>query len=1168
MRKHSFLFLTAMLSLLMSVIIYGCSDNPGLHTGSNDGETGFSIIIPRPVAISENGTRAADSPTQAIAAEESTIKSMWLYIFKDGYLFKKEDVTAKMNEGKISDISEQLIYETKTDAGKYRVYVVANLDSYLDGVTMPETEDDLRELVLTFSKEVFPSTDKGLPMACLAEEVTLTDGTVADNGDIEIKDGETVEVHADLLFLCAKLRYTFLFDNSKDGFSRLVFGNNMIDFSNVSVNNLVNKTNLIGGNPSTISPFDIESGPLSKARYPEDISAWLENRNVSGDNAMEIPDNLQGKESWTETESKRAWQGTVYIPENLDKEKPSLLTLKATCNDRELTYSVILPNPGAEGNELAGQSNGILKRGHFYDLVARVYSLDRFDIITRVEDWSLQKVTYNLHGPYFLHVEETSIPVQAGVESRLWYESDTDISIVSPKYPYDGKDIDFYDYSLRNDSIIISVNPEVPYSEIKDLSDKSKYNFFHIKAGNLLKRIEVTPLELSPFLNVSPVNISIDVRELIASGKYNGQFSITASTNLPKIKIEKIAGWDAVTGSLLKLSDNNDTDSNDITTGTVCGIEGSSKFNLIFSGLNSGNEFWKELRQLSLRFTAIDENGNEILVNGNKLTEDVSINIIPAVHDYIIHFHATGWKNPHIYVYQCLEFPATYVDASGNTVKHPYANKPVGVNEKGENAALEYSFTGKIAFKGWGIDGNTDYANPGGPVNGFYYLPTTNGSWNPNESGFTRHYYDDMDFCESHRRDKITKNTKPCYSCNSSYNKLWPGIQMEDEGNGWWKFILSGVATPGKALIMFNDGHYSNTTQCRYPGDNEVGIPLFDYPSREGWFDLDTDLEFHATKPQTTFSSSMYVLKWEKADINVGDFWKVYIEDADTHIPYRKMSSSGKSYHSVDNDIFSFTFYTSIQWNPSRINVILLDGNNMDSHSQIFTLYISDFGGDPKNYVIKKSDIKKHDPNYNTYRIYWPKSKGQKIHMWITGGEVITPNDANGKTYMDYYYHDFYIKKGNEDSNINILFREIIKEFYNFASLGDFKYSKDNNGYELYTLDFTDVEIFNQKNLSKTNNIRIRWNKDIKDKDNNYATSIHVWDRIAVKNYTTWPGPNDIKQDGSYRYFDFEIGNGESIGYLLTNGINKNLHGDQLLYCNKLVYDEALNKYVYTIESL
>ena len=383
-----------------------------------------------------------------------------------------------------------------------------------------------------------------------------------------------------------------------------------------------------------------------------------------------------------------------------------------------------------------------------------------------------------------------------GEKTKIWYESNAESVEIdegySPKYKLqDGTEVPLYvlDNTTYSDTLIVSVNPLVDAQSLSD-TDRAKYNYFHLKAGNLRKKIDVEPLRLDPYLDVDPVLITIDARERIASGVYSGDISVNIYTNLKAVTITKgeESAWDLVTDSekSLWLTDWNDSE---IEKSNTISIDKEKKavLKLNYAGINSGWELWKEKRQLTFDVSGKTENGYLI-------SRQVTVNIVNNIQNYTIHFRPpTGWGNPHIYVYQCLEFPA------GSAL----ANKPVGADTEGKTAALEYSFTGKIAFKGWNVGSYNNPDRSTGYVNGFYYFtddkigsgPAT--QWAPGEEGFSKHYYDNMDFCEEHRKSV----GQTCTQCNSSsYNKLWPGIQMESEPDGWWKFELTGIATPGKSI--------------------------------------------------------------------------------------------------------------------------------------------------------------------------------------------------------------------------------------------------------------------------------------------------------------------------------------------------------------------------------
>ena len=88
-------------------------------------------------------------------------------------------------------------------------------------------------------------------------------------------------------------------------------------------------------------------------------------------------------------------------------------------------------------------------------------------------------------------------------------------------------------------------------------------------------------------------------------------------------------------------------------------------------------------------------------------------------------------------------------------------------------------------------------------------------------------------------------------------NRQWPGIRMKPDSDGWYYFELTDIADPGRTLIMFADAHIGwEYIPHRFPGDGEVGIPLFDFPSREGWLKYNGNVDdrvgnqFVAEKPE------------------------------------------------------------------------------------------------------------------------------------------------------------------------------------------------------------------------------------------------------------------------------------------------------------------------------
>lgn len=906
----------------VGMLLSGCADDFTPGDPLPEGATGVTISIPRPLTIS---TRADGDPTttpneKEIAAGEGKITSANLYIYKVddknnelSELVENVDITQEFTKNNGISHNETTVYTRELQPGKYRFYILANVKDYNANLTNETlsgepTEIQVKNVSIKFDSEKQPNLNDGLPMAGKAEDVTMESGGELDatTGTVTIGKGQNVKLNIDLTFLCTKVRYTLLFDNTDNtGFSNIF--TTPLTFTNLKVSNCAAETPIYGPSTQQSDNNSFSIGSLNHYHFPATTSSIAA---AGSSNVPNVPkvlndfnnindtrattssdidiDNLVDKISdlSDETVRQRAVQSILYLPENISEEDASRTTLSflaQLCNDpsRTFNYNIPLPNGTTDGTTTDGTAapdpDNTLVRGHYYDLVAKVTSPGEFDIRLSVAPWTLQQIVYTLHGPYFLHLDKTVIPVTVGEKTKIWYESNAESVEIdegySPKYKLqDGTEVPLYvlDNTTYSDTLIVSVNPLVDAQSLSD-TDRAKYNYFHLKAGNLRKKIDVEPLRLDPYLDVDPVLITIDARERIASGVYSGDISVNIYTNLKAVTITKgeESAWDLVTDSekSLWLTDWNDSE---IEKSNTISIDKEKKavLKLNYAGINSGWELWKEKRQLTFDVSGKTENGYLI-------SRQVTVNIVNNIQNYTIHFRPpTGWGNPHIYVYQCLEFPA------GSAL----ANKPVGADTEGKTAALEYSFTGKIAFKGWNVGSYNNPDRSTGYVNGFYYFtddkigsgPAT--QWAPGEEGFSKHYSDNMDFCEEHRKSV----GQTCTQCNSSsYNKLWPGIQMESEPDGWWKFELTGIATPGKALIMFSDGHDGNNDK-RFPGFVDPnakdkmpkpGVPLFDYPDKEGWLDYANGGEqFTSSKPEEITGNVTYRIYWIKDNESNPDY--------------------------------------------------------------------------------------------------------------------------------------------------------------------------------------------------------------------------------------------------------------------------------------------------------
>lgn len=930
------------LSFITCVFI-GCSDDVDIRNGLNvESSDGFYIKVPN-VESSANFalTRNVgyDNSRASIEAslDEANIEN--LYLVAIGTVDNSFQVI-KLDDSKVPGIStdSEKLYKDYGPVnllpGTYRLYVVANLDEYIEGSVDGKSKDEIESLVLNFADNSnnFILDRRKLPMCCLPEDIKTgaSDNTKVGSAGITISS-TTRSIYADLTFLCSKVRYTLLFDKEDPSTS---FPESNVDFEDeVNLKYVMQHTALRGGTID-ISKLENVTGALNKVEYPDESKGtdkYLEISKVT--QSEDIPVSLEKIETWS-NESQRAWQGVVYLPENLT-DAPTEIHFKPTGVDMLSDYSFTLQ--WGEGDNLRG-----LERGKFYDLVGKIQSADLPVLNLSVSDWTTQKLSYSLHGPYELIVEKTEIDVVSGAWSESFcYRSDVlpqDIDFAYPQIEItEGgmtRKVDFYiaevvkaensteqnpiyETNSNGDYLIhVKVNPEVPYSVLNKLTDDTKkqpYKYFEIIAGNLQKKIAVNDMNLKPVLEVSPKEIMIDVRELLSSGINSDVIEIDFNTNITDNPLILTCDMENILngGQVLNVTFSEGVSiQNDILN------EREGRLFLNLSGLLDGQEFWKEEKTITLTFSVkVDDSLT--------LTENVIIKVKPYLSEYVIHFRCSNpdyeWDKPHVYIYQCLEMPSDLLKDKNNPTKgrSPFAGKTVGYYEDETTnpaAALEYLFSNNISFRGWAYYGGTvdPYASGTYEAQGFVHVGGTqpkNSPFNPRSSN--ENYYNfERDFNSIHQKGQVNWECEICrenykepknfnqefhddidkvsYKSDKAGSHTFAGVSMEKEegeNEGWYKYTLTGLATPGKTLIVFFNGHIwddldkspsrqENEKHYRYPtkdnnGNDTAGLPLFDFNDHEGWFvfdgnGLNRDQNFVDDKPilPEQLTNDIYRLYW------------------------------------------------------------------------------------------------------------------------------------------------------------------------------------------------------------------------------------------------------------------------------------------------------------------
>lgn len=248
---------------ILSLSLQSCSDNINENIvcpNDNGGKVEVTFMIPNEESL-EFGTRVDGTRVDATDSENTFNNIYLVYQFvKDGNgnsvtdnAFRIIDLTNRM----VSKNDPYRYYAETFLPGQYRFFVAVNFDEYLgDGNTVSNsitTIDEISSKINNFNTDQTILANH-LPMGCLDTEM-IRNGYKVSTGIVTISSDNTNVITAPLTFLCAKVRYTILFDATENGISK-EFGEKRIRFD-VSNDELpyaeIGNTNVIYGQEQNIT---------------------------------------------------------------------------------------------------------------------------------------------------------------------------------------------------------------------------------------------------------------------------------------------------------------------------------------------------------------------------------------------------------------------------------------------------------------------------------------------------------------------------------------------------------------------------------------------------------------------------------------------------------------------------------------------------------------------------------------------------------------------------------------------------------------------------------------------------------------------------------------------------------------------------------------------------
>ena len=791
------------------LLLAACTDDADVYNTSAPSEGNLCVYIPVSRGADDAlGSLSPTVPTYNATIDECKINDLHLYAFPvDG---KGTFLSQELPSPEASNMLKENIasYQLKIKPGKYRVYVVANMNDVLDGQTIT-TEDNLKNVVLSY---VPPTTKPGMPVAenipMIYEPATKNaDGTKTDGTITTDKTATTVV--ANLRFTCVKVCLNLVYDPTAADVDAALKTNGLI-INDVKAERLSPSTKLLWdgkfSNPSLdasspyaegiTSPLYDASASAGKGAY---YSSWTETPDNANINNKDII-SVEGKGTAAPADSTQKWlfRATYYLPERYVAEASQQSALKIDGkigSDINNSYNI---NLGHRKDETSTTEIPTFPRGTYYEIVGRLKSLGNIDLdcVVGVKDWEPATIDVDLNHTT-LWVSSTSAKVESQKVAFIDYRTnvtngdiefgcDTEIEkITAGKLPVIVATNDIANHRVR-----FSINPELSVDDFTKANALTGTAKVWIKAGNIKKFLDVS-YDVTPYFKVDPVDIVI---------QYDAENSpeltkvVKFTTNLGGIQFP--SGW--------------------TVSGEGQNVEyAQSKINIKCDKTNVADGTFT-ITAVTNPVTTTTHVFTVKAIGDNNVEQQIRVTVRPPVGPY------------HIYM-RAINDLAWTKDAS-NLDEFQHSNM---LDEEAYNNNPKENNNWR---DGWWVTDGADWSKDRSSHEDFHkvYIYTQIG--------------------ETKADGTKDENTAEWY-----FTGGWPGSSMTADNNnpGWYYYSIAHNAVtsgnnnkgqaqttaekmikPGQTLLIFSNGTYTNTgyQPHRFTHHNDPGITLFNYEDREGWY--------------------------------------------------------------------------------------------------------------------------------------------------------------------------------------------------------------------------------------------------------------------------------------------------------------------------------------------